>query len=382
MEICEITSTPLQFSFAEKYGGLEKVPDELLHPAASHSKIPRYGQYSNLVKVITEEGIVGIGESFGLPNPKVTKEIIENVLAPILIGEDVMQTDYLWNKMLDLAKVLGRDKGFMMEAISGIDIALWDLKGKILKQPVYSLLGGRNNNKILAYASPIMFSSLEKTVEQAKKFVEEGFKAVKLKIGRTIRTDIEHVKAVRENIGPDVKLLLDANCAYNLREAIELSNSVEKYNIYWLEEPLSIGNVQGMKKLQAKTNLSLALGENHFSTADLKPFLIDHIIDVVMPNVGRAGGITGCKRIGLLAEEFNVDFSMHGVGSIISLVASLHTLSSLPNSIIYEYNQLLNPLRDELSVKPIGLSGGYLKVPDGNGLGIELDEKIVNKYKI
>jgi len=383
MKIVKVESTPLHASFSKIFGGLDKVPKSLTFPAASHRVLPRSGQDSNLITVYTNDGHFGIGEAFSLPDAGISKRIVDKVLAPLIIGENPMHIEKLWKRMHDSTRPLGRTRGFVVEAISGVDIALWDLKGKILGQPIYNLLGGMTKERIWCYASPVMYHPTpQMSVEQANKYVGQGFTAIKLKIGRGVNTDLEHIQAVRQSIPPETQLLLDANCGYTLNEALALVDRMNGLDIYWLEEPLRVDDHCGLQVLRQHCPSRLASGENLFSSHDFEPYLINRSLDVIMPNIGRAGGITGCIKLAHLAEHFGLDFSLHGVGSIVNLFASLHILAAVNNSTIYEYNRLLNPLRDELNKRPVVMKGGCLEVPQGSGLGVKLDDDKINEYRL
>jgi len=198
----------------------------------------RKGVKTTFVRISTDEGLYGIGECKVVLAPEITCFIIEDVLKPILIGKDPFDLEAIWEWMYGLMKYRGQQKGFMLEAVSGVDMALWDLIGKATNKPVRKLLGGRLRDRIRAYSSSILWGRKEEVVKTATKLLEEDHKAVKLKGGRGIEKDVEMIKSVRDAVGYEMDLMLDANCAYSLPNAIRLGRKLERYEVYWFEEPI------------------------------------------------------------------------------------------------------------------------------------------------
>ncbi len=381
MEIISVRATPLTATWEQIFGSSEGVPKGLRNPAASHVSFPRIGQFSTLVEIETAEGFSGIGECYGLPDPEITALIVERILAPAIVSNDAFETRTLWDRMMELPRGMGFTRGFFMQAVSGIDMALWDLKARALGLPLARLLGGETGRKIPCYASPVPYKTTpEESAEAAESFVSAGFDAVKLKIGRGVETDVKHVAAVREAVGDEVKLLLDCNCAYRVAEAVELARKIEPHDIYWLEEPLHPEDVSGMVQLRKACGLRLAAGENEFTLIGARELIGGHAIDVLMPNLARAGGITGALQLASYAEAHGVAIAPHGVGSAVTLAATLHYMGAIPNGLIYEYNQLPNPLRDDLGYPKPRFSNGAISLPDGDGIGITLVPELLAKY--
>ncbi len=342
------------------------------------------GVKTTFVKVTTDEGIYGIGECKVVLAPKVTSIIIEELLKPMLIGKDPFDVEVMWEWMYGLMKYRGQLKGFMLEAISGIDIALWDIVGKATNKPVCKLLGGCFREKIEAYASSILWGKKEEVVRTALNLLEQGHTAVKLKGGRGVEKDAEIVKSVREAVGSDMELMLDANCAYNLREAIRLGRKLERYEVYWFEEPISPEQLDNYVTLTRALDVPIATGENEFTRWGFRDLITKRAADIIMPDVGRAGGISECKKIAAMAEAFDILYSPHtGVVGAGIKAASIHLSAAIPNFLTYEYFWESNPLTNEILKEPIEeFKGGYIKVPDRPGLGIELREEILSKYLI
>lgn len=367
-----IEAIPLVAPFARLYPDGD-VPGWLLQPAASHRTLQRSGQYSTLIRVRTADGLEGVGECYGLPAPKVTAQIVRDIIEPQLIGEDAYAIDALWSKIFSSMSGGGQLRGYFLEAMSGVDIALWDLKGKALGMPIHTLLGGPHRHRADVYASPVpMLPTPAESAAYAEGFIEQGFEAIKLKLGRGATTDLAHARAVREAIG-DRQLLVDLNCAYTADRAVDVARRLVDLDIMWIEEPVAVDDIAGYRRVRQAVPATLVNGETLFTRWDLREFLTAGAIDVVMPNLARAGGITESRKLAALCETFHVDIAPHGVGSAVGLAAALQLSAAIPNFRIYEYNRLPNPLRDDLTVDPFDFSDGMLTIPTGPGLGIEID---------
>jgi D-arabinonate dehydratase/D-galactarolactone cycloisomerase len=383
LTISRVEAIALAAPFDEQYPDGD-APDWLLRPAASHRVMPRYGQYATIVKVHTTDGLVGVGEAYGLPDPQVPLQIIGGILAPLLEGQDAFAHEAIFERLHSAQSGSGHTRGsFYSEAQSGVDLALWDLRGKALGLPVHRLLGGPIRTAIDCYASPVPFmSDVEESAAKAQEFVDEGFRSVKLKLGRGLDVDVAHATAVRRAIGPDVALLVDLNCAYSVDAATRVGMRLADLDVTWLEEPLAIDDLAGMAELRQRLPMTIVNGETRFTRHDFRESLLHRAVDVVMPNLTRSCGITGTRHIASLCESFFVDIAPHGVGSAIGLAAGLQLSAAIPNFRTYEYNRLPNPLREDLLTTKVEFRDGRLAVPDGPGLGIELDEDVVDKYTI
>lgn len=382
LEIASVEAIPLTASFSDLYPD-GSPPEWLVHPAASHRTFQRKGQFSTLVLITSKSGIQGVGECYGLPSPKVTATVVEEIISPMLLGENLLTIDHLWSKVFGAMSGGGHLRGFYLEAMSGVDIALWDLKGKVLGLPIHQLMGGPHRTRIPVYASPIpMFDDSAQSGEMGRRFVDQGFNALKLKLGRGLATDLAHASAVRESIGADVDLLVDLNCAYTSDQAVQVGHALTDLGITWFEEPVAVDDIAGYQRLRQALPFSLVNGETLFTRYDFRDFLVAGAVDVIMPNVARAGGLTESAKIAALAQTFHVDVAPHGVGSAIGVTASLHLSAAVPNFRTFEFNQLPNPLRDTLLVEPFRLVDGCLDVPKGPGLGIELDWDRVADFRV
>ncbi|MFB7383342.1 mandelate racemase/muconate lactonizing enzyme family protein [Kitasatospora purpeofusca] len=381
LRITKVEALALSASFDDLYDSPEDVPDWLRYPASSHLVLPRRGQYATLVKIHTEDGSVGIGEAYGLPSPQVTATVVATVLAPLLIGQDALATGAIWERLFKGQAAGGHNRGFYLEAMAGVDLALWDLRGKLAGVPVHRLLGGPIRETVDCYASPVaLHADPEDSARQALGFVDDGFKALKVKIGRGERTDRSHLTAVRDAVGADIEILTDVNCAYDLDQATRVGAVLADLGISWYEEPLQVDDLANLGELRRRTGLTVVNGETHFTRFDLRDSLLNRAIDVFMPNVARCGGITEAMRLSALASAFHVDIAPHGVGSGVSLCAALQLCAATPNLRTYEYNRLPNPIRENILLNPPKFADGALVVPTGPGLGFELDEDAVDRY--
>lgn len=368
----------------------EKIAAPISIPYADEIEDIVFGQYrTTIVKVYTDVGVTGIGECIVRLTPTATRDIVETI-KPVLIGKDPRDTEIIWELMYAIMINRGHTKGFYIEAISGIDIALWDAVGKYDEVPVWKLLGGLHNDPIKCYASSIRFRGLETSINEAKNYVSMGYDAMKIKIGKNPTQDIELVEAIRDAVGPNVKLMVDANCGYDVATAIRVGKNLEQYNLDWFEEPIMPDDLEGYRKIAAKVDIPIAAGEAEFTRYGFRDLIEKGGISIVQPNVSRAGGFTECKKIQALASAHHLKYAPHtGSTSIVCLAASMQLAANLPNFLIYEYmrsdwnSNQINPLRHELATEPFEFfESGYLKVPNKHGIGMELNEDIIEKYRV
>ncbi|MCY4069707.1 MAG: mandelate racemase/muconate lactonizing enzyme family protein [Chloroflexi bacterium] len=373
MRISNVEAIPLFASFADT---LDEVPPELSHPAFGMRDTPLLGQGAVILRLTTDEGLVGIGEAMGRPGPRGAAAYINEVLAPMLIGKDPRHHHALWSAMSEQIR-------FAPMGISGVDIALWDLRGLIYGDSLPNLLGGPMREAVEPYASPIPYLPRpEQSAQKASEFLSAGFRAVKLKIGRGLTTDIAHVEAVRAALGPDVKLLVDANGAYTVSQSIALAKDLVKHSVYWLEEPVHPEYTDDLARIRRRVDLPIASGEWLGSVYQFRDLLKAEAVDVLMPNITRCGGFTGMLKVADLAFMENVKVAPHGVGIGLGIVAAIAACAVMPNFLIYEYNQLFNPLRHTVMHEDIPFHDGLLKPLDGPGLGISLNEDTIARYRV
>ena len=345
-----------------------------------------------VVEIRTDTGLIGWGDCYG--PAAVNRSIIDSVFKAVLMGRDPFDVEVLWEELYNKIKDYGLS-GFSISSISGIDIALWDIIGKAVNQPIHKLIGGAFRTQLQAYATGLYFKDMnrlnEEAVEEAKGYVAQGFKAIKMKIGLGSMTkDIDRVAAVRDAIGPDVQLMVDANHCFNVPQAIAIGRELQKLDIHWFEEPISPEDLDGYVEVTAKLDMAIAGGENEFTKFGFRRILERRAMDIVQPDVCAAGGITECKKIAALAQASSIQCVPHAWGTAIGLSATMHYLASLPFTPpclvpvppMLEYEQTFNPFRDELTSADLTHKGGFVKVPNGPGLGIEINREVLERYKV
>jgi D-galactarolactone cycloisomerase len=275
-----------------------------------------------LVEIETDDGLIGWGECYG---PAAMTAAVVNSVAPWLIGEDPLRTDFLWRMIYARLRDHGQ-KGVVIEGLSGIDIALWDIKGKHFGVPVYQLLGGPIRNEVQAYATGLYRrksgNPLRYLAEEAAGYVVDGFKAVKLKVGFGVAEDAAVTRAVREAIGPDIALMVDANHAYDASAAIRLGRMIEAHDIGWFEEPVPPEDVSGYQAVKAALAIPIAGGECEFTRFGFRNLLVSRAVDIVQPDTCAAGGLSECKKIADMAEAFGTRYNPHVWGTGIAIAAS------------------------------------------------------------
>ena len=292
---------------------------------------------AHLVEIETDEGITGWGECFGPGNIALAnKYIVEKVIQPLIIGEDPINKEYIWHKVYNLLRDSGQ-KGMPIQALSGIDIALWDILTKKAKLPLYQLLGGKTNSKIPVYGYGMMLQkkSVEELCElfkkEANQIKEKNFKAMKMKVGLGPKEDLKLVTAVREVIGNDFKLMVDANHAYNKNDALYVGRGLDEMEIYWFEEPVAPEDYDGYKELKEKLKTNIAGGEAEFTKYGWNQLIKNNCIDIAQPEVCGLGGITEYLKVSALAQSNFIPIVNHVWGSALSVAVNLHLLTSLPD---------------------------------------------------
>ena len=292
---------------------------------------------AHLVEIETDEGITGWGECFGPGNIALAnKYIVEKVIQPLIIGEDPINKEYIWHKVYNLLRDSGQ-KGMPIQALSGIDIALWDILAKKAKLPLYQLLGGKTNSKIPVYGYGMMLQkkSVEELCElfkkEANQIKEKNFKAMKMKVGLGPKEDLKLVSAVREAIGNDFKLMVDANHAYNKNDALYVGRGLDEMEIYWFEEPVAPEDYDGYKELKEKLKTNIAGGEAEFTKYGWNQLIKNNCIDIAQPEVCGLGGITEYLKVSALAQSNFIPIVNHVWGSALSVAVNLHLLTSLPD---------------------------------------------------
>jgi D-galactarolactone cycloisomerase len=258
-------------------------------------------------------------------------------------------------------------------ALSGVDIALWDILGKAKELPVYKLLDGGSKERVQVYATALYPEDTAEVVKKALAFVEKGFSGIKIKVGFDLGKDIEIVKAVRGALGKNFTLMADANMGYGIDEALKAAAALEECQVAWFEEPLFVGDIKGHAFLKARSNVPIALGENLHTCSAFEEFIVRGAVDILQPDVARAGGISEVKKVAALAAAHGLPISLHTWGDAVALAASLHIAAAAENSAVMELDCTSNPLRTELLKEPLEAQNGFMFPPKGAGLGIDLN---------
>jgi len=338
-----------------------------------------------LVELRTSDGVVGHGECLGRFGASAYAGFINEVLAPLLVGQSAFDIRRHWLRMR--AALTGRAGGILIEAIAGVDIALWDVVGKALGQPVHRLLGGMGRTTVDCYASSINWADPAQMQAQTHTVVAMGFKAIKVKLGTPVRQAIEAATRVRAAAGDDMRLGVDANWAYTLDEAVTVGHALHDLGYWFFEEPIVPEDVAGYAHLRRSLAIMLAAGESDYTVAHAAQLLKDRLVGIIQPDVARAGGISETRDIATLAHAFHVGYAPHvGWSGAVCVAASLHLAAAMPAFTSFECMFIGNPLRDELATQPIGaatrLVDGQLAVPQGPGLGITIDMDAVARYRV
>ncbi|HEX2033597.1 MAG TPA: mandelate racemase/muconate lactonizing enzyme family protein [Chloroflexota bacterium] len=333
-----------------------------------------------LVRIVTDDGLVGWGEAHSPPIPRVAQTLIAELLAPQLIGRDPLAIDAIWDGLYASMRLRGYGSGVMLEALAGVDIALWDLAGKALGVPVYTLLGGPYRTRLPCYASGVPGATVQERIATARRYVELGYTALKTSIGRgSLEEDLVGVEALAEAVRGRARVLVDAHGCFDARTATTAGRRLERTGVGWLEDPFPPEDVDGYAALCAALDLPVASGETECTRWQFNERLRRKAADVILPDVCRAGGISEGRKIALVADLHNVPWCVHAsISTALHLAAGLHLGAATPNFLLCEYPSAFvlgaDPLGNQLLAEPIRYEGGHLEVPSGPGLGLTFDE--------
>jgi D-galactarolactone cycloisomerase len=343
-----------------------------------------------LIEITTDDGVIGWGEAFG--PPRMSYGALE-MLKPMLLGRDPLMIEQIWQELYSRFREHGQ-KGPLVDALSAIDIALWDIKGKHFGLPIHRLMGGPLRQEVQAYATGLFMRRDGKPekylAEEAAGYIEEGYSAVKLKVGFGLDYDLRAVRAVRRAIGDKPALMIDANEAYDAVEAIRLAQRVEDDDIAWFEEPVAPEDLEGYREVKAATTIPIAGGEAEFTRFGFREILTTRAMDIVQPDICAAGGISECKKIADMANAFGVRCNPHTWGTAIAVAASLQLLAVIPDTPLslnpvapmLELDRTEHPIRDALMSDVLRPTRGRIRIPEGPGLGITIDRETVRRFAV
>ncbi|HET6609593.1 MAG TPA: mandelate racemase/muconate lactonizing enzyme family protein [Rhodopila sp.] len=362
---------------------------ELSEPFA-YSRMWYAKRMSMIVEIVTDDGITGWGECYG---PARINAAVVRELGTFLIGQDPLRSEYLWHELYARYRDHGQ-KGVVIQGLSGIDIALWDLKGKYLGQPVHRLMGGPVRDKVKAYATGLYRRDRpDHTAYLCEEALESralGFQAMKLKVGFNVEDDVRAVHAVRKAIGPDIGLMIDANHAYDAVEAIRLGRRIEDADIGWFEEPVPPEDLDGHAAVKAALSIPIATGECEFTRIGFRPLLERRVADIIQPDLCAAGGLSEGKKISDMALAYGVRMAPHVWGTGIAVAAAVQLLAVMPwwtppslepVEPMLEFDRTEHPVRSALLQTPVAPAHGYVTVPTGPGLGIEVNRDVLTRFK-
>jgi L-alanine-DL-glutamate epimerase-like enolase superfamily enzyme len=349
-------------------------------------------RYIMLVRVETDDGAVGWGEAITMwpEASRAARTIVEDGLGPILIGRDPRDTYGSWLAMKEQSWWYG-EGGIASFALSALDIALWDLKGQALGVPLYQLLGGKVNDRLRACVSTHPSkSTIDAMAQEFAAFVEQGYTAVKVgfgkkgdaRLGYEPKRDIAFVAAVRQAIGDNVDFMVDYGHPVRMEvtQAIRMAREFERFGIRWIEDPLRTLDWEGYAQLRAAIQTQIATGEDLWTVADYHRLVQAGFADVILVDPGRAEGITGYLKVQEMAALRHRHIDAHAWSSAIITAASVHLTAAAANYIIFELKPLPNPMQHELVSEPFEQRGGWIAIPEKPGLGIDVNEAVVQKY--
>ncbi|MEM5503087.1 mandelate racemase/muconate lactonizing enzyme family protein [Ahrensia kielensis] len=386
MKIIEIKSHVLQYD----------LPEELGYSQQYYAK-----RTAHLVEVVTDEGVTGWGECFGPGNiAYANKGIVEKVIQPMVLGMDPIDRDVIWHKVYNLMRDHGQ-KGMPLQALSGVDIALWDIAGKVMNQPIHKLIGGAHRKSVRAYGYGMMLKResaddhIARFTDEAAAIIGMGFTAAKMKVGLGPQADIKLCEAVARGVG-DARFMVDANHCYTTSDAFYVGRALEELGAYWFEEPIAPEDLDGYRELRTGLKVNISGGEAEFNRWGWRSILENRGLDIAQPEVCALGGISEYLRVMALCHAHFTPVVNHVWGSAIAVATNLHLLAAMPPmpgglfpwEPMLEFDTTDNKFRDELLTEPLDIqrqvatNNGFVSVPNGPGLGVVPNLDFISHYEI
>jgi D-galactarolactone cycloisomerase len=387
MKITEIKSHVLQY----------ELPEELGYSQQFYAR-----RTAHLVEVTTDQGLTGWGECFGPGNVAIAnKTIVERVIAPMIVGDDALARDVIWHKVYNLLRDHGQ-KGMPMQALSGVDIALWDIAGKAAGMPLHAMIGGAHRNTVSVYGYGMMLrrepvAELEARFrDEAAAIKEAGFSATKMKIGLGPKEDIRLARAVRDGVGDSFRFMADANHCYTTSDAFYVGRALDDLDAYWFEEPVAPEDHDGYRELRAGLKVNISGGEAEFNRWGWRALLENRGLDIAQPEVCALGGISEYLRVLALCHAHFTPVVNHVWGSAVAVATNMHLLAAMPPlpgglhpwEPMLEFDTTDNRFRDDLLQEPLNIqdqvkrNGGRVTVPDRPGLGVEPDREFIAHHSV
>ena len=357
---------------------------------------------SHIVEVETDEGVTGWGECFGPGNIAfANKGIVEKVIQPMVLGMQALDRDVIWHKVYNLMRDHGQ-KGMPLQALSGVDIALWDIAGKAANLPLYKMIGGAHRDKVEVYGYGMMLrpeninSLISRFKEESAEIKEMGFKALKMKVGVGPKDDIKLIEAVRGGIGDNFRFMVDANHGYTTHDALYVGRAMEEFSPYWFEEPVAPEDLDGYRELRAALKVNISGGEAEFNRWGWRKLLESRGLDIAQPEVCALGGISEYLRVLALCHAHFTPVVNHVWGSAIAVAVNLHLLAAMPPlpgglfpwEPMLEFDTTHNRFIDDLLTvsldikKQVKINNGTVSLPNGPGLGVTPKRDFLDKFRI
>ncbi len=387
MKITRIISHVLQYD----------LPEELGYSQQYYSR-----RTAHLVEVETDEGVTGWGECFGPGNIAIAnKTIVEKVIQPLILGDDPIDRDVIWHKVYNLLRDHGQ-KGMPLQALSGVDIALWDIAGKVAGMPLHKLIGGAHRTKIPAYGYGMMLKResvadhMVRFRDEAAMILDMGFRATKMKVGLGSHEDVKLCTAVAEVVAGKGRFMVDANHCYTTSDAFFVGRALDEMDAYWFEEPVAPEDLDGYRELRAGLKVNISGGEAEFNRWGWRSILENRGLDIAQPEVCALGGISEYLRVLALCHAHFTPVINHVWGSAVAVATNLHLLAAMPPlpgglnpwEPMLEFDTTHNSFRDDLLTEPLNIqrqvkeNGGYVSIPEGPGLGIEPDRAFIRAFAL
>ena len=378
MKITQIEAFALRY---QKEKPAEQQTDNYYLPDEGWRCIYARHHETMVVRITTSDGIVGYGEGQSPVSPRTSKTIVEELCHPILIGKDPFDVEYLWQRMFTAMRERGHYTGFFIDALAGCDIALWDIIGQATGKPVHKVLGGRYRDTIPLYAG-VGGSTPEAAAARAAEYVAQGYGGLKIHATQDRSTILEIVAAVRERVGPQIKLMVDVHTQYSVPEATLLGRGLEALDVMWLESPTAPEDIPGQAALADALDMSVAIGEWTRTRFELREVFERRACDITMPDIARTG-LTEGKRIASLADTYNIPVTPHiGGGGILSIAATVQFSATIPNFLIMEHSPEAYEMKGQITTRKPTVKDGAFILNDTPGLGVTIDTAVLEAFAI
>jgi len=339
--------------------------------------------FAVFVEVELASGAVGWGEILVRLAPGSPKAVVEEYFRPLLLGRDARQVQRIWDEMYWMFRTRGHSRGILVEAMSGVDIAIWDALGQVEGRSISDLLLGYGRTEIPCYASSIMVIDKDATAREVDRLLDDQYRAIKVKVGQDVRYDAERIELTRRLVGDGIEIMIDVNGNFDLAQATDFCRRVRDFDVSWVEEPLLPDDLTGYRRLASSVpDVPLAAGEAEFTTAGYREFTEDRLLVAWQPDVARAGGVTGMMRIAALAQAYDTPLAPHvGASAGICAAAAVQVSAAVPNLRIYEHMYMEHDLQDVFLEGRIRAQDSTIAVPQGPGLGLTVDRDKIERMK-